>query len=130
MAHAKDQFTKAEGVGRMNIALDDLVVHQPVDDVSALPIRRAKDSGVPQQVALVPEGVDADALALAEVLVRVVGVKGIGTYLEFLAVARGMQTIEGAAREVGHFQAASELQDAIAGRLEAVHGEVPVHRML
>src|ERR1700676_3835551 len=75
MAHAKDQFTKAEGVGRMNIALDDLVVHQPVDDVSALPIRRAKDSGVPQQVALVPEGVDADALALAEVLVRVVGVK-------------------------------------------------------
>ncbi len=74
MAHAKDQFTKAEGIGRMNIALDDLVVRQPVDDVSALPIRRAKDGGVPQQVALVPEGVDADALALAEVFVRVVGV--------------------------------------------------------
>ena len=74
MAYAKDQFTKAEGVGRMNIALDDLVVHQPVDDVGALPIRRAKDRGVPQQVALVPECVDAHALALAEVFVRVVGV--------------------------------------------------------
>jgi hypothetical protein len=32
-------------LGRMNIALEDLVVHQPVDDVSALPIRRAKDGG-------------------------------------------------------------------------------------
>src|SRR5260221_14077433 len=41
-----------------------------------------------------------------------------------------MQTIGGTAREVGQFEAASELQDAIAGRLEAVHGEVPVHRML
>jgi hypothetical protein len=61
--------------GQVNIALDDLVVHQPIDDVSALLIRRAKDGGVPQQVALVPEGVDADALALAEVFVRVVGVK-------------------------------------------------------
>jgi hypothetical protein len=41
-----------------------------------------------------------------------------------------VQTIGGAAREVGQFQAVSKLQDAIAGRLEAVHGEVPVHRML
>jgi len=101
MAHAKDQFTKAEGVGRMNIALDDLVVHQPVDDVGALPIRRAKDRGVPQQVAFVPEGVDAHALSLAEVLIRIVGVQGIDAHLEFLAVARGMQTIGGATREVG-----------------------------
>src|ERR1700730_15969296 len=116
MANTKDQFTKAEGVGRMNITLDDLVVHQPVDDVGALPIRRAKDRGVPQQVALVPEGVDAHAFSLAEVLIRVVGVQGIDAPLEFLAVARGMQTIGGATREVGQFQAASELQDAIVGR--------------
>ena len=89
MAHAKGQFAEAKGVGRMDIALDDLVVHQPVDDVGTPPLGRAKDGGVPQQVALVAEGIDAHALALAEIFVRVVGVQGINANLEFLPVARG-----------------------------------------
>ena len=34
-ALTEDQLAEAKGVGRMNITLDDLVVHQPVDDKSA-----------------------------------------------------------------------------------------------
>ena len=49
----------------MDVTLDDIVVHQAVDNVGTFSVSRAKDGGVPQQVALVPEGVDADALGRA-----------------------------------------------------------------
>ena len=47
--------------------------HQAVDDVGALALGGADDDRVPQQLALVDEGVGADALAFAEVLERVGG---------------------------------------------------------
>src|SRR6266851_4301600 len=81
MANAKNQFAKAKSVGRMNIALHDLVVHQPIDDIGAFPIRRTEDHGMPQQVPLISKGVDAHALAFAEIFVRVVGVQGIDAHL-------------------------------------------------
>jgi hypothetical protein len=42
MAHGEDHLAEAEGVGRMNIAFDDLVVHQPVDDIGAFPLGCAR----------------------------------------------------------------------------------------
>ena len=74
MAHGEDHLAEAEGVGGMNIALHDLIVHQAVDDVGAFPLGRAENGGVPQQVALVAEGVGGHALFLAEIFERVVGI--------------------------------------------------------
>jgi integrase len=54
----------------MNIALHHLVVHQPIDDVGAFPLGRAEHGGVPQQVALVTEGVGGYALIFAEIFER------------------------------------------------------------
>ncbi len=101
MAHGEDQLAEAEGIGRMNIALHHLVVHQPVDDVGAFPLGRAEHGGVPQQVALVTEGVGGYALIFAEIFERVVGVQGIDAHFEFLAVAGSVQLIGQAARQVG-----------------------------
>jgi len=64
VAHGEDQLAEAEGIGRMNIALHHLVVYQPVDDVGAFPLGGAEHGGVPQQVALVTEGVGGYALNL------------------------------------------------------------------
>ena len=56
MAHGEDQLAEAEGIGRMNIALNPLVLHQPVHDVGAFPLGRAEHGGVPQQFRLFLEG--------------------------------------------------------------------------
>ena len=84
----------------MDIALHHLVVHQAVDDISAFPLGRAEHGGIPQQIALVAEGIGGHALTLAEILERVVGVQGIDAHFEFLAVAGGVQPIGQAARQV------------------------------
>jgi len=47
MAHREDQFAEAESIGGMNVALDDFVVQQPVDDIGALPLGRAEDGRIP-----------------------------------------------------------------------------------
>ena len=73
MAHREDQLAEAEGIGRMNVALHHLVVHQPVDDVGAFPLGRAEHGGVPQQVALVTEGVGGYALGACGFAVRFQG---------------------------------------------------------
>ena len=90
MADGEDQFAETEGIGGVNIALHDLVVHQPVDQVGAFPLGRAEDGGVSQQVTFVAEGVGGHTLLLAEIFERVVGIQGVNAHLEFLAVAGGV----------------------------------------
>jgi len=51
------------------------VMHQAVDDIGAFPLGRAEDSGVPQQVTFVAEGVGGHTLLLAEIFERVVGIQ-------------------------------------------------------
>src|SRR6516225_375471 len=93
----------------MNIALDDLVVHQPVDDVGALPLGRAEHGRVPQQVAFVAEGVGGHALFFAEIFEGVVSVQGIDAHLEFLPVAGGRgYTREAAIRPNKHHRTGND----------------------
>ena len=87
MHHPKDNFTIAMRVGGMDVALDDVVVHQPIDHIGTLALGGAEDQRMPQQITLIDECVSADALALAEVLKRVIGIERLGPDLEFLAVA-------------------------------------------
>jgi len=47
-------------VGRMDVAFDDVVAHQAVNDVATLAVGRAENQGVPEQVTLIDEGVGAD----------------------------------------------------------------------
>jgi len=72
------------------VYVDDLVMHQAVDDIGAFPLGRAEDGGVPQQVTFVAEGVGGHNLLLAEIFERVVGIQGVNAHLEFLAVAGGV----------------------------------------
>ncbi len=55
-------------VGGVDVAPDDIVVHQPVDNIGALALGRAEHQRVPQEAPFVDEGVGADALHLAKVL--------------------------------------------------------------
>jgi hypothetical protein len=41
------RLTISKGIGGMDVTLDDIVVHQAVDNVGALSIGRAKDQRVP-----------------------------------------------------------------------------------
>lgn len=60
-------------IGGMDIAFDDIIVHQPIDDIGAFPICCADHQGMPEKVALIDESVGADALALPEIFERTAG---------------------------------------------------------
>ena len=47
VAGGKYRLTISKGIGGMDVTLDDIVVHQAVDNVGALSIGRAKDQRVP-----------------------------------------------------------------------------------
>ncbi len=77
IAGGKDRLAVAKRIGGMDVAFDHVVVQQAIDHIGALAIRSAEYEGVPEQIALVAKGVDADALFLAEVFEGVVGVERI-----------------------------------------------------
>jgi hypothetical protein len=71
----KNDFGEAMRIGRMYIiALDDVVVHQPVDYVGGLPFGGADHRGMPHQIAHVDERHHTNALVFAQILERVVGI--------------------------------------------------------
>ncbi len=47
VAGGKYRLTISKGIGGMDVTLDDIVVHQAVDNVGALSIGRAKDQRIP-----------------------------------------------------------------------------------
>jgi hypothetical protein len=47
VAGGKYRLAIAKRIGRVDVTLDDIVVHQAVDNVGAFPIRGAKDQRVP-----------------------------------------------------------------------------------
>jgi hypothetical protein len=46
MTGGKYRLTIAKGVGGMDVTLDDIVVHQAVDNIGAFSVTRAKDERV------------------------------------------------------------------------------------
>jgi hypothetical protein len=64
----KNYFRVAVRVGRLNIALDHIVVHQSVDHISRLAFGRADHGGMPHQITHIDKRHDGDALILAQIL--------------------------------------------------------------
>ena len=101
VANAENSLTETKGIRRVDIAPNHVVVHQPVYDVCTLTFPGAEDQRMKQKIAFVNEAVDAHALALTEIFKRVVGVERLGAHFKLLAIARGMQSLRGAPREIG-----------------------------
>ena len=128
MGHGEDRLGVAVAVGRVDVAAYDVVAHQPVNDIGALALRSAHHERVPEQLALVDEGVGADALTLAEVLERVAGVERGAAHGELLPVAGGVQPLGFAAVDLGQLEIGRHANDAIVRRLHVLEREVPVRR--
>ena len=75
MSEAENRFLEPVFVRGMDRTFDDIVVHQPVDDIGTLAFNRTDHQRVPEQPALINEAVGADALQLAKVLKRLTGVE-------------------------------------------------------
>ncbi len=56
----------------MDITFDDIVVHETINDIGGFALSGANDVMMPEEVALIDEGVDADPRVLPKIL------KGIG----------------------------------------------------
>ena len=65
------------GVGGVDVAFDHVVAHEAVNDIRALAFRRAENQRMPEQIALIDEGISADPLALAEVFEGMVGIERV-----------------------------------------------------
>lgn len=46
MRGGKNSFSKSARIGGMNIAFDDLIVYQPIDNVGSFALRGADDGGI------------------------------------------------------------------------------------
>ena len=53
----EDGLGKAMRVGGVDVAFDHVVTHEAINDICALAFRRAENQGMPEQVALIDEGV-------------------------------------------------------------------------
>jgi hypothetical protein len=73
MSRAEDHLAVTMCIGRMDITLDDIVVHEPIDHIGTFTLAGAEHGGMKEEVAFIDEAVDRDPLFLAEVLERVVG---------------------------------------------------------
>jgi len=67
----------AAGVGRMDVAFDDIVAHQPINDIGAFAVGGADHRGMPEKVPLVDDCAGADALTLPEIPERAAGRQAI-----------------------------------------------------
>ena len=81
---------------------------------------------MPEQVALIDEGVSADPLALPEIFEGMVGIERVGMHLEFLAVAGGVNFILRSAIDDGQVHGGHETRDPVVGRTEVFQREAPV----
>ena len=126
VGNREDDLGKAMRVGRMDVAFDHVVAHQAVNDIGALAFGRAENQGVPEQVTFVHEGVGADPLALAKIFEGMVGVERIGSHLEFLAIARGMNFCFRSAINIGKVHRGHETGDPVVGGPEVFQGEAPI----
>ena len=75
MGDSENGFGKAMRIRRMDVALDHVISHQPVDDIGTFALCGAEDQRIPEKIALIDKAIGADALALAKIL----------TYTEFLS---------------------------------------------
>ena len=53
-----DHFGIMHGISRMNVTFNDVVVHEPINDIGGFALGGAGDVMIPKEVALIDEGVD------------------------------------------------------------------------
>ncbi len=73
MRHAEHDFGVSVSVSRVNVALNDLVVHQPINYVVSFLFGGAENIAVPFELLLVQKSTSRSSLVFSEVLVRVIG---------------------------------------------------------
>ena len=91
VAGRKDCLAKPEGIGGMDIALDDIVVHQAVNDIVGFVFSRTDHERIGQKMAHIDKGVGTDTLLLTKVFKRVTGMERIHGDFKFLAITGGME---------------------------------------
>ena len=126
MGQAKDGLGVTMGVGGVNVAFHDVVVHQTIDDVGALAVCGADHQRMPQEMSFIDEGVGAHALSLPEILERAAGVQALAPHLEFLSVARSMKDIGFAAVKIGQFHFIHGADNGVIGGTNIIEREAPV----
>ena len=110
----------------MDIAFDNFIVHQPVNDISRFTFSRTDDGRVKQEMALINEAIDADAFALSEILERVISIERLDGHLELLTVTGSVKSVGIAPVNVRQVELIQDAQDAIISRMNVRQGEVPV----
>lgn len=110
----------------MEIAFDDIVGHQPLNDIGRFTFRRANDLVMPQEVARIDEGVGTDAGVLAKIFEAIVGIERLHGNPVFLPIPGGMPPARLSPINFREFQRVQKLQDAIVGRRDVLEGKVPV----
>ncbi len=101
----------------MDVAPDHVVVHQPINDVGGLFFRGADHRGMPHEIAHIDKCHHADALVLAQVLERIIGIEGIHSHFEFLSVTGCVEHIRVLPVDVRQVHPVHQPQDAIVGIL-------------
>src|SRR5262249_48677442 len=122
----KDNFAIAMTIGRVNITFDDVVVHEPINDIRRFAFRGTDDLVMPEEVPLIDEGVRTDTGLLAEILEGIVRIERLDSDSVFLAITGGMQLPGVAPVDLREFQLVHERQEAVIGRLQVVQGKVPI----
>src|SRR6201987_3240021 len=113
MGDRENSLGKTMRVGGVYIAFDHVITHEAIDDICALAFCRAEHQGMPEQVALIDEGVGADALTFAKIFEGMVGSERVSPPLEFLAVAGGVNFILRSAIDVGQPHGGHETRDPV-----------------
>ena len=63
---AKNRLGVSVRVRRVDVAFDNIVVHEPVDDIGAFAISCTNHQRMPEEVSLINKGIGADTPGLAQ----------------------------------------------------------------
>lgn len=129
MRGSKDAFGEAMSVGRMDVALDHLVLHQPVDHVSCFTLGRTDYGAVEQGVTHIDERVEGDSFVFAKVFEGIVGVQGVNRDLHLAAITTGMPLVGVTLKSTGQLQFLHRVKQLCVGRLDVFQRETPIDRV-
>ena len=129
VGYPEDGFSVTVAVGGMDVAFDDIVAHEAINNIGALTISRADHQRMPENVAFIDERIGADTLALAEILEGPACVQAFAAHLEFLAIAGGVQYPVIFAIDVWQFHLVHGLYHGIVGGADIIERKPPVNSM-
>ena len=128
--HPEQDLGITAGIRRMDIAFDDLVVHEEIDDVVRLAVGDTDDEGMRKKMPFVDHRAGTDSFLLAEVFERMAGVKAIDVHAPLLAVAGRMESVPFPPAGLWEPQPIHELQDQVVSLRDVAGREVPVDGLL